>query len=69
MTGLFRILLFIFFGYVLMKTFRYIFSIFSSVSAKREEQQVYQTRSSSSKIDKKDIVDAKFEEIKEDDPS
>lgn len=65
MTGLFRILLFILLGYILVKTFRFIISVFTSVHSKREDDRVKETTAKGSKINKKDVIEAEFEEIDE----
>lgn len=63
MTGFFRILFFIFVGYILVKGFRFLVTIFTSVRAKPEEEKVHEAKRAKTKIDKKDIIDAQFEEI------
>ena len=60
MTGLFRILFFIFLGYLLVKTFKFLMSVFKVVSRKKEDDRVYDTAAHKSKIDKKDVIDAQF---------
>ena len=63
MTGIFRIIFFIFIGYILVKSFRFLLVIFKSVTAKPEGEKIYETKKANTKIDKKDIIDAQFEEI------
>ena len=63
MTGFFRIIFFIFVGYILVKAFRFIVTIFTSVKGKPNEEKIYETKRAETKIDKKDIIDAQFEEI------
>ena len=62
MTGFFRILLFILIGYIIVKSFKFFKSIFNSISAKNEENKVHNSQSKV-KIDRKDVIDAQFEEI------
>jgi len=63
MTGLLRILFFILIGYLLVKTVKFIKSVLKSVKTQREEERVRETSRSKSKIDKKDVIEAQFEEI------
>jgi sortase (surface protein transpeptidase) len=63
MTGILRILIFILFGYIIIKSIKYFVSIFTAVKESKEEKKVYETARSKSKIDKKDVIDAQFEEI------
>ena len=63
MTGIFRILFFILLGYILIKSFKLIKSLFTSVNSRDEEKKVYETKRQGSKIDRKDVIDAQFEEI------
>ena len=63
MTGIFRILFFILLGYILIKSFKLIKSIFTSVNSRDEGKKVYETKRHGSKIDRKDVIDAQFEEI------
>lgn len=61
--GIFRIIFFIFIGYILVKAFRFLFLIYKSVTAKPDEEMIYEAKRAKTKIDKKDIIDAQFEEI------
>lgn len=65
MVGLFRFLFFIFLGYLIVKAFKFLRTIFKGVST-NEKQKVYDSSSKKTKIDKKDVIDAKFEEIEVD---
>jgi hypothetical protein len=47
--------------YFIMKTVRIVFSYFNKVSAK--EKPEVNTKKASSKVDKRDIIDADFEDI------
>lgn len=61
--GIFRIIFFIFIGYILVKAFRFLFLIYKSVTSKPEEEKIYEAKRADTKINKKDIIDAQFEEI------
>ncbi|MCB0752583.1 MAG: hypothetical protein KDC52_14020 [Ignavibacteriae bacterium] len=61
--GFFRLIFFIILGYIIIKTFKFIINMFTGISEAKKEQQVYETKNARSKIDKKDVIDAKFEEI------
>jgi hypothetical protein len=60
---LFRLLLFALLGYILVKSIRFLINIFTAVKAGKKEEKVYTTSNTKSKIDKKDVIDAEFEEI------
>ncbi len=60
---LFRLLLFALLGYILVKSVRFLINIFTAVKAGKKEEKVYTTSNTKSKIDKKDVIDAEFEEI------
>ena len=60
---LFRLLLFALLGYILVKSIRFLINIFKAVKAGKKEEKVYTTSNTKSKIDKKDVIDAEFEEI------
>ena len=66
---IFRIIFFILLGYIFIKVFRFVVSIFTSVKAHKQEDRVRETTYSKSKIDKKDVIEAKFEEIETKDDS
>lgn len=61
---IFRIIFFVFLGYILVKTFRYLTSIFKAVNPKSEGERVYEA-DNKVKIDEKDVIEAQFEEIDE----
>ena len=65
MTGLLRILVFILFGYILIKTVKFVISVFKSIKDERAEEKIKKAANPASKIDKKDIIEAQFEEIDE----
>ena len=70
MTGVLRILVFILFGYIIYKAVKFVFSVFTSVSSSKAEEKVKQGAENNSKIDKKDVIEAQFEEIDDkEDPS
>ena len=69
MTGLLRILVFFLFGYILFKTIKYVISVYTSIKNQAQDGRVKETKKSSSKIDKKDVIDAHFEEIEDSDKS
>ena len=58
-----RILVFVLFGFILFKTIKFVISVFKSVNHHRAEEKVRQGSESKSTIDKKDIIEAQFEEI------
>jgi len=58
-----KLILYIIFGYLFYKISKYVMKIFTKVESKKEEPKVHQTKGSNTKIDKKDVIDAKFEEI------
>jgi hypothetical protein len=60
---LFRILFFAFLGYIVIKSVRFLINIFTAVKSGKSEEKVYGTSKPKSKIDKKDVIDAQFEEI------
>ena len=60
---LFRLILFALLGYILVKSVRFLINIFTAVKAGKAEEKVYTTSKTKSKIDKKDVIDAEFEEI------
>lgn len=60
---LFRLLLFVLLGYIIVKSVRFLINIFTAVKAGKEGEKVYTTSKTKSKIDKKDVIDAEFEEI------
>jgi len=69
MPGLFRIILFFLLGYIIIKSFRFFKSIFASINSRKQEERVYETSHQKTKINKKDVIDAQFEEIDEKDNS
>ena len=69
MTGLLRILVFFLFGYILFKTIKYVISVYTSIKDQQRDARVKESEKSSSKIDKKDVIDAHFEEIEDSDKS
>ena len=69
MPGLFRIILFFLLGYIIVKSFKFFKSIFASINSKKQEDRVYESSHQKSKIDKKDVIDAQFEEIEDKDNS
>lgn len=69
MPGLFRIILFFLLGYIIVKSFKFFKAIFASVKAQKQEDRVYESSNPKSKIDKKDVIDAQFEDIEEKDNS
>ena len=69
MTGLLRILVFFLFGYIIFKTIKYVISVYASIKEQQRDAQVKKADESSSKIDKKDVIDAHFEEIDDPDKS
>jgi hypothetical protein len=64
-----RIILFVFLGYILVKTFKFLKSLYTIMNSKKEEDKIYDTSAQKSKIDKKDVIDAQFEEIEVKDDS
>ncbi len=50
-------------AYLIVKTYKYFKAMFIGVKKNNEEPKVYQPNNVKRKIDDKDIVDAKFEEI------
>ena len=50
-------------GYILFKAYKFLKSIFTSISAQKEAEKVHGTSNKKTKIDKKDVIDAQFEEI------
>jgi hypothetical protein len=66
---LIRIILFVFLGYILVKTFKFLKSLFTIMNRKKEDDKIYDTSAQKSKIDKKDVIDAQFEEIEVKDDS
>lgn len=69
MISLLRILVFILFGYILFKTIKYVISVYTSIRNQQQDGRVKESEKSSSKIDKKDVIDAHFEEIDDSDKS
>lgn len=66
----FRFIFYVILGYFIIKILRYLMKIFSS-SFTKEKTEVHNNSRTTGKIDKKDIIEAKFEEIetKNDSPS
>lgn len=60
---LFRILLFAILGYILVKSVRFLINIFTAIKSVKQDEKVYTTSKTKTKIDKKDVIDAEFEEI------
>jgi hypothetical protein len=60
---LFKFILYAILGYIIIKSLRYLINIFTAVKAGKKEEKVYTTSNTKSKIDKKDVIDAEFEEI------
>ena len=54
MTGLLRILVFILFGYILIKTVKFVLSVFKSIKEERVEAKIKKAADPKSKIEKKD---------------
>ncbi len=61
--GIFRFIFFVLLGYIIIKSFRFLMKIFFKGVSTSEKQKVYEPSHSKNKIDKKDVIDAKFEEI------
>ncbi len=60
---LFRLLLFALLGYIIVKSVKFLINIYMAVKAGKTEEKVYGTSNTKTKIDKKDVIDAQFEEI------
>ena len=58
-----KLILYIIFGYLFYKISKFVMKMFNQVKPHKEEPKVHQTKGSKTKIDKKDVIDAKFEEI------
>ena len=50
-------------GYIIVKSYKFFKSLYTIVSSKKEDERVHNTSGSNSKIDKKDVIDAQFEDI------
>jgi hypothetical protein len=50
-------------GYLLFKLYKYFKILDASINTNKKEPKVHQTTKSKRKINDKDIIDAKFEEI------
>ena len=57
---LFKFILYTILGYIIIKSVRVLVNIFTAGKA---EEKVYTTSKTKPKIDKKDVIDAEFEEI------
>lgn len=59
----FKFILYAILGYIIIKSVRFLINIFTAVKSGKSEEKVYGTSKTKSKIDKKDVIDAQFEEI------
>ncbi len=58
-----KIILFFIFAYLFFKASRFLKKMFSQVNSHSDEPKVHQAKKNKPKIDQKDVIDAKFEEI------
>ncbi|MBK7106212.1 MAG: hypothetical protein IPH62_13095 [Ignavibacteriae bacterium] len=65
MTGLFRLLFYILIGYIFYKSYKVIVNMFRNSSRKSSDENIFERENVKSRINKKDAVDAQFEEIDE----
>ncbi|MCZ7601437.1 MAG: hypothetical protein M5R37_01105 [Melioribacteraceae bacterium] len=63
--GLIRIIIWALFFYIIYKLIRTLVLFFMSPKRKQTEDNVNQPKKKKSKVDKKDIIEAEFEEIKD----
>lgn len=60
---MFKIIFFVFAGYLIFKAIKFFKIIFAVKKSAESSQRVYDAPVRKSKIDKKDVIDAQFEEI------
>ncbi|RJP62570.1 MAG: hypothetical protein QY331_10240 [Melioribacteraceae bacterium] len=63
--GLIRIIIWALFFYIIYKLIRTLVLFFMSPKRNQTEDNVNQPKKKKSKVDKKDIIEAEFEEIKD----
>ena len=60
---MFKFIFFVFAGYLIFKAIKFFKIIFAVKKSAESSQRVYDAPVRKSKIDKKDVIDAQFEEI------
>ncbi|MBK8945933.1 MAG: hypothetical protein IPM32_11770 [Ignavibacteriae bacterium] len=67
MTGIFRLLFYILIGYIFYKSYKVIVNMFRNSSNRNSETNIFDKENVKSKINKKEVIDAEFEDINDKD--
>ena len=65
MAGLVKLIFYIIIGYIFYKSYKVIVNSFKNSSNKNTRDDIFERENVRSKINKKEVIDAEFEEIKE----
>ena len=63
MAGLVKLIFYIIIGYIFYKSYKVIVNSFRSTSNRNSGQDIFERENVKSKINKKEVIDAEFEDI------